>query len=52
MFTILQTVDIFVFVATVSSFVTLSITGYGSIVILMSTGIACGLPLTKKFYLK
>ena len=44
--TILKTVDSFVIIAITSSSVTLSLTGFGLLVIPISSGFACGLTFT------
>ena len=45
---LLKSFDAFVIVAKTSSSVTLTFTGIGLMVILISTGIACGLAISKK----
>ena len=47
---IIKTVKNFVFPATTSISATISITGFGLIVILISTGMACGLDLTSEIF--
>ena len=44
----LKSIDTFVILATTSSSITLSLTGFGLIVIPISTGIACGLSVSNK----
>ena len=50
--TLLEAVNSFVIIATTSSSVTLTIAGFELIVIPISTGIACGLHLTTKVFMK
>ena len=50
--TILKSIDTFVFIATTSSSITLSLTGVGSIVIPISTATACGLSIANKVLFK
>ena len=45
--TILKQFDTLVIIATTSSSITLSFTGIGLIVVLICTGIACGLAVSK-----
>ena len=45
---ILKSFDTFVIIATTSSSITLSVTGFGWIVIPISTGISCGLSVSNK----
>ena len=49
--TLLETFDTFT-IATTSTSVTLSVTGFGFIVLLISTGSACGLILSDEFSMK
>ena len=46
--TILKSFDTFVIIATTSSSITLSVTGFGLIAISTSSGIACGLTIKNK----
>ena len=48
MTTILKSFDTIVFIATTSSSISLSLTGFGLIVIPISSSIACGLSITNK----
>ena len=50
--TILESVDSIVIIGATSTSITLSITGIGLIVLPISAGIACGLSLGTKYYIK
>ena len=49
--TILESVDSIVIIAAISTSITLSVTGFGLVILPISAGIACTLSLGKKYYI-